>query len=102
MDGSLVSHGRAWPLLSGERGEYQIAAGDVHAAGAQLAAMASATGPGGLLPEQVWDRTAPAGQPGFAPGTPTFSAPLLTSRLRNRTGPKPTRPVPPPLSELFS
>ena len=72
--GSLVSRGRAWPLLSGERGEYEIAAGDRRAAYSRLAAMAGATGPGGMLPEQVWDRTAPAGQPGYEPGTPTFSA----------------------------
>jgi len=73
-DGSLVSRGRAWPLLSGERGEYEIAAGDLGAARSRLAAMTRAAGPGGLLPEQVWDRTLPAGQPGFEPGTPTFSA----------------------------
>ncbi|BCJ49884.1 hypothetical protein Asp14428_13590 [Actinoplanes sp. NBRC 14428] len=73
-DGSLVSRGRAWPLLSGERGEYEIAAGDPRAAATRLAAMTRAAGPGGMLPEQVWDRTAPAGGPGFAPGTPTFSA----------------------------
>jgi glucoamylase len=73
-DGSLVSRGRLWPLLSGERGEYDIAAGDLRGASARLADMARATGPGGLLPEQVWDRTAPAGSGRFAPGTPTFSA----------------------------
>jgi glucoamylase len=70
-DGSLVSHGRLWPLLSGERGEYEIAAGDLRAAATRLADMSRATGPGGLLPEQVWDQAAPAG---FTPGTPTFSA----------------------------
>ncbi|MEV8510368.1 glycoside hydrolase family 15 protein [Actinoplanes sp. NPDC051475] len=73
-DGSLVSRGRAWPLLSGERGEYEIAAGDLRTASSRLAAMARATGPGGMLPEQVWDRTPPAGRGRFAPGTPTFSA----------------------------
>jgi glucoamylase len=74
-DGSLVSRGRAWPLLSGERGEYEIAAGDLRAASARLAAMTRAAGPGGMLPEQVWDHTPPAGQGGrFEPGTPTFSA----------------------------
>jgi glucoamylase len=36
--------------------------------------MTRATGPGGMLPEQVWDHTAPAGQGRFEPGTPTFSA----------------------------
>jgi glucoamylase len=72
--GSLVSRGRAWPLLSGERGEYEIAAGELRAAGTRLDAMTRAAGPGGMLPEQVWDRTPPAGLPGFEPGTPTFSA----------------------------
>ncbi|MGW4944990.1 glycoside hydrolase family 15 protein [Actinoplanes sp. NPDC004185] len=72
--GSLVSRGRAWPLLSGERGEYEIAAGDLRAAASRLAAMTRATGPGGMLPEQVWDHTAPAGRGRFEPGTPTFSA----------------------------
>jgi glucoamylase len=27
-----------------------------------------------MLPEQVWDDRAPAGRPGFAPGTGTLSA----------------------------
>ncbi|WP_307873070.1 glycoside hydrolase family 15 protein [Paractinoplanes ovalisporus] len=71
--GSLLTRGRAWPLLSGERGEYDIAAGDFAAARRNLAAMARAAGPGGMLPEQVWDRQGPG-----APGTPTFSATPLT------------------------
>jgi glucoamylase len=70
-DDSLITRGRAWPLLNGERGEYQIAAGRVPAGRAQLTTMARAAGPGFMLPEQVWDRPAPAG---FTPGTPTFSA----------------------------
>lgn len=93
--GSEVSRGRAWPLLSGERGEYEIAAAAVRAAkdlraakdasgagaagapkdtgGARkrIVAMRNAAGPGGMLPEQVWDNEAP---PGREPGTPTFSA----------------------------
>jgi glucoamylase len=73
-DDSLITRGRAWPLLNGERGEYQIAAGDVGAAGAQIGTMARASGPGAMLPEQVWDRQPPAGTGGFEPGTPTFSA----------------------------
>jgi glucoamylase len=36
--------------------------------------MANAAGPGDMLPEQVWDDQPPSGSPGFAPGTPTFSA----------------------------
>jgi glucoamylase len=40
--------------------------------------MTRTTGPGGMLPEQVWDDVAPAGRPGFEPGTPTFSATPLS------------------------
>jgi glucoamylase len=68
---SLITHGRAWPLLNGERGEYEIAAGDVEAGRNQLA---STAGPGYMLPEQVWDLQPPAGTDGFVPGRPTFSA----------------------------
>jgi glucoamylase len=73
-DDSLVTRGRAWPLLNGERGEYQIAAGDVAAGRAQLTMMARTAGPGYMLPEQVWDLRPPAGTNAFIPGTPTFSA----------------------------
>lgn len=73
-DGSLITRGRAWPLLNGERGEYQIAAGQLATSRAQLTTMANAAGPGYMLPEQVWDNQPPAGQPGFTPGTPTTSA----------------------------
>lgn len=45
--------GRAWPLLTGERGHYEIAAGRPGAPYLEtLAHFASETG---LLPEQVWD-----------------------------------------------
>ncbi len=71
---SRTTIGRAWPLLNGERGETLIAAGDTAGAATQLRTMAAATGPGDMLPEQVWDQNPPAGQPGFEPGTPTFSA----------------------------
>ncbi|MFI5895131.1 glycoside hydrolase family 15 protein [Actinoplanes sp. NPDC051513] len=69
-DGSLITRGRAWPLLNGERGEYLLALGSRSGAHAQLATIARAAGPGRMLPEQVWDQYPPA----FAPGTPTFSA----------------------------
>jgi glucoamylase len=67
---SLITKGRAWPLLNGERGEYEIAAGRVSAGRAQLTTMARTAGPGYLLPEQVWDLAPPY----FPAGTPTFSA----------------------------
>jgi glucoamylase len=73
-DDSRITRGRAWPLLNGERGEYQVAAGDVAAARSQLATIARAAGEGLMLPEQVWDLQPPGGTPGFEPGTPTTSA----------------------------
>jgi glucoamylase len=72
--GSLITRGRAWPLLNGERGEYEIAAGDLAAARAQITRRARTAGPGSMLPEQVWDLQPPAGTPGFVPGRPTTSA----------------------------
>ncbi len=46
--------GRAWPLLTGERGHYEIAAGNIEAANKLLKAM-EAFANNGLLPEQIWD-----------------------------------------------
>jgi|GEM_PF-444347 len=60
--------GRLWPLLSGERGMYEIAAGQ--SADAYLTDMTSAENGSGLIPEQVWDNSAPSG---YTPGTPTKS-----------------------------
>jgi glucoamylase len=45
--------GRAWPLLAGERGYYELAAG--RDAGPHLKAMEGFASNGGMLPEQIWD-----------------------------------------------
>jgi glucoamylase len=45
--------GRPWPLLTGERGHYELAAGRDPLP--YLAAMAAMASPGGMIPEQVWD-----------------------------------------------
>jgi glucoamylase len=45
--------GRAWPLLTGERGHYELAAG--HDAKPFIRAMEGLASSTGLLPEQVWD-----------------------------------------------
>lgn len=45
--------GRAWPLLTGERGHYELAAG--RNAASFIRAMEGFASPTGLLPEQVWD-----------------------------------------------
>ncbi len=63
--------GRAWPLLTGERGHYEIAAGrDPLPLITAMVRMASA---GGMLPEQVWD-AAPIPARGLEPGRPTGGA----------------------------
>lgn len=61
--------GRAWPLLSGERGEYALVAGQP--AASYLRSMADAANEGHFVPEQVWDR---ADLFGFTFGRPTGSA----------------------------
>ncbi len=53
FDGSGI--GRGWPLLTGERGHYELAAGRPEEAKRLLAAMENLAGGSGLIPEQVWD-----------------------------------------------
>jgi glucoamylase len=53
FDGTGV--GRPWPLLTGERAHYELAAGRPDRAEALARAMEAFAGDSGLLPEQVWD-----------------------------------------------
>lgn len=53
FDGAGV--GRVWPLLTGERAHYELAAGRVTDAERLLEALEACAGEGGLLPEQVWE-----------------------------------------------
>lgn len=53
FDGTGI--GRAWPLLTGERAHYELAAGRTDRARALARSMEAFAGPGQLLPEQVWD-----------------------------------------------
>ena len=53
FDGTGI--GRGWPLLTGERAHYELAAGRVEEARRLLAAMESFANEGGLISEQVWD-----------------------------------------------
>jgi glucoamylase len=69
FDGS--GRGRAWPLLTGERGHYELVAGGDP--WLYLRAMAAMTGPGGLMPEQVWDTNALPSKRLY-PGRPSGSA----------------------------
>jgi glucoamylase len=73
--GSALTHGRGWPLLGGERGEYDLLAGSPAGAQTLLDTMGrAADNSSHLMAEQVWDLNPPSGQPGFTPGEPTFSA----------------------------
>jgi glucoamylase len=49
--------GRLWTLLTGERGEYEIAAGDIRSARKRLDTMAGFANEGLMIPEQVWERS---------------------------------------------
>src|ERR1700674_486644 len=69
FDGSGV--GRAWPLLTGERGHGELLLGNDPLP--YLEAMARMTGPSGLIPEQVWDAE-PIPERGLYPGKPSGSA----------------------------
>ncbi|HML92910.1 glycoside hydrolase family 15 protein [Methyloceanibacter sp.] len=66
-----TGHGRGWPLLTGERGHYALAAGeDVMP---YIEAMMAMSNPVGLMPEQIWD-TDPIPEHGLFPGRPSGSA----------------------------
>ena len=80
--GPFVGHGkgRPWPLLTGERGHYELAAG--RDASRFVKALEGFSASTGMLPEQVWDEPeAPGlGMPGepFTLGGPTGAAmPLM-------------------------
>lgn len=47
--------GRGWPLLTGERAHYELAAGRIREAERLVTTLESFANEGGLLPEQVWD-----------------------------------------------
>ncbi|MGA2014562.1 MAG: glucodextranase DOMON-like domain-containing protein, partial [Solirubrobacteraceae bacterium] len=80
--------GHLWPVLSGEHGEYDIAAGDPADATTLLTAMRTMTSGQGLEPEQVWEDPDLAASPygtdpatasiGFQDGQPAGSASPLT------------------------
>jgi glucoamylase len=62
--------GRLWTLLTGERGEYEIAAGDISNARKRLDTMAGFANDGFMIPEQVWDlRHSPRAALRFGAGT---------------------------------
>ena len=54
------TRGRLWPLLAGERGEYELIAG--RDARPRLRTIANTANDGLMLPEQVWDDQPPPGE----------------------------------------
>ena len=65
--------GHLWPVLSSERGEYDIAGGDSSDAASLLTAMRKMTSGQGLEPEQVWE------DPGSFPPSPFGTDPTIAS-----------------------
>ena len=53
FDGTGI--GRPWPLLTGERAHYELAAGRTDEARRLLATLEACASDGGMLPEQIWD-----------------------------------------------
>ena len=80
--------GHVWPLLTEERGEYYVAAGNTSAAIPLLSTMQQFGSGVGMIPEQDWDTTNLAASPygtdptqasiGFVNGKPAGSAAPLT------------------------
>jgi glucoamylase len=69
FDGAGV--GRSWPILTGERGHYELAAG--RDSGTFIAAMEKFANAGGMLTEQLWDADDPA-ECNMKRGQPTGAA----------------------------
>jgi glucoamylase len=68
-----VGIGRAWPLLTGERAHYELAAGHREEAERLANTLAAFANDGGMLPEQVWD-AADIPEQDLCLGRPTGSA----------------------------
>ena len=68
--------GNPWPVLTGERGEYDVADGNLTGAQSMLQTMAGAANAGDQISEQVWDGGTGTG--GFTFGQPdNSSTPLM-------------------------
>jgi glucoamylase len=80
-DDANLTLGRAWPIFAGERGEYELLAGQD--ATPRLRAMAATANDGGMIAEQVWDGRPPTGTGGRQAGEGTLSAtPLAWSHAQ--------------------
>ena len=66
-----TGNGRLWTLLTGERGEYELARGERLLARKQLDAIMAFANTGMMIPEQVWNRSFGLA---YSPGSGTGSA----------------------------
>ncbi|MGH9941373.1 MAG: glycoside hydrolase family 15 protein [Pyrinomonadaceae bacterium] len=73
FDGKYTGKGRLWALLSGERGQYELARGDREAARKRLDHLLGFANEGLMIPEQVWDQPQ-SPRPAFKFGEGTGSA----------------------------
>ena len=71
FDGKYTGKGRLWALFAGERGEYEIARGNMDAARRMLDAMMGFANEGMMIPEQVWDKQSGPFQFGEGTGSAT-------------------------------
>ncbi len=71
FDGTGI--GRGWPLLTGERGHHELAAGRIENAKQLLNDLESIAGENGFIPEQIWD-SEDIPEKGLYKGKPTGSA----------------------------
>ena len=55
-DGKYTGKGHLWVLLTGERGQYELARGEFGKARERLDTMLGFANEGMMLPEQVWDQ----------------------------------------------
>lgn len=55
-DGKYTGKGHLWVLLTGERGQYELARGEFRKAENRLDAMLGFANEGMMLPEQIWDK----------------------------------------------
>ncbi len=55
-DGKYTGKGHLWVLLTGERGQYEIARGEIRKARERLDTMLGFANEGLMLPEQVWEK----------------------------------------------
>jgi len=67
-----TGRGRLWTLLTGERGEFELARGNVNGARKLLDTLSGFANEGFMIPEQVWDRSGPSlAVPGSGTGSAT-------------------------------